>query len=204
MNEVANKTGIFPICSKISLEEREFRNHQRCFVVLLTGLPASGKSTIATELERKLFDLGKHVCLLDGDNVRHGLCSDLGFSPEDRKENIRRVGEVARILANLGFICITAFISPCRKDRKMLRQMSLQGRFIEVFINAPVAVCEARDPKGLYAAARANRIKDFTGISAPYEPPLSPEVEIPTHKLTVSESVAMLLKHVLSQCRNGF
>src|SRR5262245_31796143 len=156
---------IFWSHGKVTLRERELRNHHCGLIVWLTGLSASGKSTIAIELERELFDLGKDACLLDGDNIRHGLCSDLGFSPEDRKENIRRIGEVARILANLGFICITAFISPYRSDREMVRRMSPRGRFIEVFINAPLEVCETRDPKGLYVKARAKQIEHFTGIS---------------------------------------
>src|SRR5213075_792009 len=126
----------------------------------LTGLSGAGKSTIATELERELFNLGKYAYVLDGDNIRHGLCSDLAFSPHDRKENIRRIGEVARLFADAGVICITAFISPYRADREMVRKMMSKGRFIEIFVNAPLEVCEARDPKGLYAKARANQIKE--------------------------------------------
>jgi|ERR1051326_173340 adenylyl-sulfate kinase len=184
---------------KVHVREREVRNQHRGLAIWLTGLSASGKSTLANQLERQLFDMGKNVCLLDGDCLRQGLCADLGFSPEDRKENIRRIGEVALLLANLGCICITALISPYRSDRKWVRNRFLEGRFIEVFVNAPLEICEARDPKGLYLRARANRIKNFTGISAPYQPPLSPELEIPTHKLSISDSVAMLLDCVLSR-----
>src|SRR4030095_14520542 len=166
------------------------------FVIWLTGLSGSGKSTIATELERELFNMGKHAYVLDGDNVRHGLCSDLAFSPEDRKENIRRVGEVAKLFADAGTICITAFISPYASDRQMVRQMVRDGQFIEIYVNAPLRVCEQRDPKGLYARARANEIKDFTGISAPYEAPSKPEIELRTDKFTVAECVAQIIDYL--------
>jgi bifunctional enzyme CysN/CysC len=181
---------------KVTAAQREMRNgHDGC-VVWLTGLSASGKSTLATELERELFQMSKHVYLLDGDNMRHGLCADLGFSPEDRKENIRRIGEVAKLFADAGFICITAFISPYRSDRDTVRKIVPAGRFVEVFVNAPVEVCEARDPKGLYARARAHEIKNFTGVSAPYEEPPAPELEVRTDKLTVAESVAVVLQYL--------
>jgi adenylyl-sulfate kinase len=126
--------------------------------------------------------------------VRHGLCSDLAFSPADRRENIRRIGEMARIMADAGFICITAFISPYRADREAVRARMEPGQFVEIYVNAPLNVCESRDPKGLYAKARANEIRDFTGISAPYEPPLKPELELPTHQLSVQESVTKIVE----------
>jgi adenylyl-sulfate kinase len=132
--------------------------------------------------------------VLDGDKVRHGLCSDLAFSPADRRENIRRIGEMARIMADAGFICITAFISPYRADREAVRARMEPGQFVEIYVNAPLNVCESRDPKGLYAKARANEIRDFTGISAPYEPPLKPELELPTHQLSVQESVTKIVE----------
>jgi adenylyl-sulfate kinase len=181
---------------KVAAEQRTARNGHPGCVVWLTGLSASGKSTIATELERKLFALGRQVYALDGDNLRHGLCRDLGFSPEDRKENIRRVSEVARLFADAGVICITAFISPYRADRDLARAIATADRFIEVYLNAPLSVCERRDPKGLYARARAGQIKDFTGISAPYEPPLHAEVELHTDKQTVAECVAAVLARI--------
>jgi len=134
--------------------------------------------------------------VLDGDKVRHGLCSDLGFSPDDRRENIRRIGEMAKIMADAGFICITAFISPYREDRDVVRARMEAGQFVEVYVNAPLNVCESRDPKGLYAKARANEIKDFTGISAPYEPPLKPELELPTHLMNVQESVTRIVEYL--------
>lgn len=167
--------------------QRELRNGHRGCVVWLTGLSSAGKSTIASELERELFNLGRQAYVLDGDNIRHGLCSDLGFTPKDRAENIRRVGEVAKLFTDAGIICITAFISPYRADRHFVRELLPPGHFIEVFVNAPLAVCEQRDPKGLYAKARALEIKEFTGVSAPYEPPVQPELELRTDQLTVAE-----------------
>ena len=178
---------------KVTPDQRALRNGHRGRVIWLTGLSASGKSTIATELERELFNLGQHVYVLDGDNMRHGLCSDLGFSPKDRKENIRRVGETAKLFAEAGNICITAFISPYRSDREMVRQILEPGKFVEVYVN------EARDPKGLYAKARAHEIKEFTGISAPYEAPERAEVELPTDQLTVAESVARIIEYLQLQ-----
>lgn len=181
---------------KITAEQRELRNGHPGCVVWLTGLSASGKSTIATELERQLFNRGSQVCLLDGDNIRHGLCLDLGFSQADRTENIRRVGEVAKLFANHGTVCITAFISPYRADRDLVRNILPGGRFIEIFVNAPIEVCEARDPKGLYAKARSNVIKNFTGVSAPYEAPAHPELELRTDLLGPEECVGRILDYL--------
>jgi bifunctional enzyme CysN/CysC len=181
---------------RVTTQQRSLRNGHKGCVVWLTGLSASGKSTIATELERELFNMGQHVYVLDGDNVRHGLCSDLGFSPADRKENIRRVGEAAKLFADAGIICVTAFISPYRSDRQLVRQMLEPGLFVEVYVNAPIEVCEQRDPKGLYAKARANQIKEFTGISAPYESPIEPEIELRTDQFAVAESVARVIEYL--------
>ena len=141
----------------------------------------------------KLFNQGRLAYVLDGDNTRHGLCSDLGFSPEDRKENIRRLGEVARLFGDAGIICIAAFISPYRSDRDEVRRIVPPGKFIEVYVNAPLEVCEQRDPKGLYVKAHSGEIKEFTGVSAPYEPPLNPELELHTDKLSVAECVSAIL-----------
>jgi bifunctional enzyme CysN/CysC len=183
----------------VTSRQRELRNGHLGCVIWLTGLSGAGKSTIATELERELFNLGRHVYVLDGDNIRHGLGSDLGFSPKDRTENIRRVGEVAKLFADAGVICITAFISPYRADRDLVRKITPSDRFIEVFVNAPLAVCEQRDPKGLYVKARAKEIKEFTGISAPYETPADPELELRTDQLTVAESVARIMEFLQVQ-----
>ena len=181
---------------KVTARQRASRNGHAGRVVWLTGLSGSGKSTIANELERELFNLGKHAYVLDGDKIRHGLCSDLAFSPGDRKENIRRVGEMARLFADAGTICITAFISPYRSDRELVRKMAEAGQFVEVYVNAPLSVCEQRDPKGLYVKARANEIKEFTGISAPYELPEKPEIELRTDQLSVAESVAKIVEYL--------
>jgi len=184
---------------KVTAQQRELRNGHLGCVLWLTGLSSAGKSTIATELERELFNLGRHAYVLDGDNIRHGLGSDLGFSPKDRTENIRRIGEVAKLFADAGVICITAFISPYREDRGLVRRILPRGRFIEVFVNAPLEVCEQRDPKGLYAKARAKEIKEFTGISAPYEAPLNPEIELRTDQLTIAECVTRVLEFLQIQ-----
>jgi bifunctional enzyme CysN/CysC len=197
-NALQKSHNIYWSQSKVTAAQRAARNGHSGRVLWLTGLSSSGKSTIATELERELFVMGKHAYVLDGDNVRHGLCSDLGFSPANRTENIRRIGEVAKLFADAGIICITAFISPYRSDRDIVRRMMQPGQFIEVYINAPIEVCEQRDPKGLYAKARANEIKNFTGVSAPYETPLQPEIELRTDQLTVAESVAKIIEHIHS------
>jgi adenylylsulfate kinase len=164
-------------------------------VLWLTGLSGAGKSTIAGRLKRALTKAGLPVCLLDGDVVRRHLCSDLGFAEADRKENIRRVAEVARLMADTGVICIVALISPFRADRQAARSRLKSGQFLEVFINAPLEVCEKRDPKGHYANARAGKIKQFTGISSPYEAPEKPEIVLRTDQLTVNASVTQILQH---------
>lgn len=171
---------------------KEPREMSGC-VVWLTGLSGAGKSTIANELERQLRLLGKSTYVLDGDKVRANLCSDLGFSPEDRKENIRRIAEVARLFADAGLVCIVAFISPYRADRDRARALLPEGRFIEVYLSTPLEVCEQRDTKGLYAKARAGLVTEFTGISAPYEPPAKPELELRTDKLKLDECVTKVI-----------
>jgi bifunctional enzyme CysN/CysC len=181
---------------KITTQQRALRLGHLGRVLWLTGLSGAGKSTIAAELERELFAQGQHAYVLDGDNIRHGLNRDLGFSPEDRKENIRRIGEVAKLLVDAGLICITAFISPYRADRALVRSLVAEGQFIEVFVNAPLEVCEQRDNKGLYARARAGEIKEFTGISAPYETPLHPELELRTDELSVAQAVERILEYL--------
>jgi bifunctional enzyme CysN/CysC len=187
---------IFWSKGKIDREVREQRNKHKGAIIWLTGLSGAGKSTIATELERELFAMGSHTYILDGDNIRHGLSANLGFSPEDRQENIRRVGEVARLLMDAGVLVITAFISPYRDDRRLARSLVDDGDFIEIYVNAPVEVCEQRDPKGLYKKARAGQIANFTGISAPYEAPEKPEVEVHTDKQSAAECVAHIIDYL--------
>ncbi|WP_159567071.1 adenylyl-sulfate kinase [Budvicia diplopodorum] len=162
----------------ITRTEREVANQHCAVVVWLTGLSGSGKSTIAGALEQALHHRGVHTYLLDGDNVRHGLCQDLGFSDGDRRENIRRVGEVAGLMMDAGLVVITAFISPYRHDRESVALRLPPGSFIEVFVDTPIEICERRDPKGLYKKARRGEIKQFTGIDLPYEQPLNPDVHL--------------------------
>jgi len=179
--------------ANVAKEEREKLLGHKGAVVWFTGLSASGKSTIASEVENLLYETGCLTYVLDGDNVRHGLNNDLGFSPEDREENIRRIGEVAKLFADAGILTMTAFISPYRVDRDRVRELMGDGRFIEVFVDCPVDICEERDPKGLYKRAKAGEIKEFTGISAPYEPPENPEIALDTDKLTIEESAQVIV-----------
>jgi adenylyl-sulfate kinase len=178
-------------------EERERRLGQRGCVVWFTGLSGSGKSTVARAVERRLADAGRLAYVLDGDNVRHGLCADLGFSDADRTENVRRVAEVAALLADAGIVVLTAFISPFRKDRAGARAAAETalgpGRFVEAFVDAPLAVCEARDPKGLYAKARRGEIPEFTGIASPYEAPERPEIVVRTAEVGLDAAAADVL-----------
>ncbi|MEY2562663.1 MAG: bifunctional enzyme CysN/CysC [Verrucomicrobiota bacterium] len=189
--------------SEITAERRAARNGHRGAVVWLTGLSGAGKSTIARALENELFQRAMNTYVLDGDNLRHGLNSNLGFAPEDRAENIRRVGEVARLMADAGTVVITSFISPYRLDRRLAREIALQAgaEFVEVFVDAPLAVCEERDPKGLYQKARAGQLKGFTGIDAPYEPPEEPDVVVHTHEQSAAESVDRILDELLPRLR---
>ena len=173
---------------KIIKEDRVKLLNQKGVTIWLTGLSGSGKSTIAVELEHALIENRHQAYILDGDNIRHGLNKNLGFSPEDRTENIRRIGEVAKLFTDAGIITIAAFISPYREDRDAVRKLLNDGEFIEVYVECPLDVCEERDTKGLYKKARAGEVKDFTGISAPYEEPLNPELTIDSSKLTGEES----------------
>ena len=181
---------------EIGRAEREKLLRQKGAVLWYTGLSASGKSTLARAVEAKLYDRGCLIYVLDGDNIRHGLNKNLGFSPEDREENIRRLGEVAKLFFDAGVIVMTAFISPYRKDRGLARSLVDQGRFIEVYCSCSTETCEQRDPKGLYKKARAGEIKEFTGISAPYEEPESPEIDVPTDRLTIEESVDKVIGYL--------
>ena len=188
-------TNITAVEHAVSRRSRAERNGHAGGVLWMTGLSGSGKSTLSVELERQLFALGYQVVVLDGDNLRHGLNANLGFSPEDRSENIRRAGEVAALFAESGFIVVTAFISPYREDRSRARDAAKEN-FHEVFVSADLEVCEGRDPKGLYQKARAGEISEFTGVSAPYEIPEKYEFEVDTGALTVSESVDALVRYI--------
>jgi adenylylsulfate kinase len=168
-------------------------------VVWLTGLSGSGKSTIATELERELFNMGKQAYVLDGDNIRHGLCRDLGFSESDRAENIRRVGEVARLMVDAGLIVLASFISPSRRERDSVRARFDEGEFFEVYVSTPLAICEQRDPKGLYKLARSGKLDNLTGVSAPYDVPPSADFTMDTSVHSLDESTRRLLAFILER-----
>jgi len=169
--------------------------------VVFCGLAASGKSTIAKHLEKLLYNRGCSTYVFDGDNVRHGLCSDLGFSPEDRKENIRRVGEVAKLFIDAGLIVLAAFIAPYREDRERIRKLLQEGQYIEIFLKCPFSECERRDPKGIYKKAKSGEIQHFTGFSAPYEEPETPEIILETDKMTIDECVEIILNYLTE---NGY
>jgi len=175
-------------------ELREELHGHKGAAVWFTGLSASGKSTIAQQLERLLYENGCSTYVFDGDNVRHGLCSDLGFSPEDRAENIRRIGEMVKLFVDAGIIALTAFISPYREDRERIRKLVGNDRFFEVYVSCPVEVCAKRDPKGIYAKAMAGLIKDFTGISAPYESPESPSLVIASDRTSASNGAEQIVE----------
>tara|TARA_B100000530_G_scaffold293048_1_gene210437 strand:+ start:864 stop:1472 length:609 start_codon:yes stop_codon:yes gene_type:complete len=188
--------------SEIDQAAREELLKQKGCVIWFTGLSGSGKSTVANQVAAHLHQSGRITYVLDGDNIRHGLNKNLGFSPEDRQENIRRIGEVAKLFADAGLITTTAFISPYRQDRDAVRDIMLPDRFIEVFVDCPLEVCENRDPKGLYKKARAGELKGFTGIDAPYEAPQSPELVVNTNELDVAgcteQVIAYLMEHGLT------
>ena len=182
----------------VSREDRERLHNHKGAVIWFTGLSASGKSTIAHLVEKRLHERGCSTYVLDGDNVRHGLCSDLGFIPEDRAENIRRIGEMVKLFANTAIIALTAFISPYREDRTKVRNLLKPGEFFEVYVNCPLEVCASRDPKGIYQKAKDGLIKEFTGITAPYEPPEDPEIVVYSDKEDANES-AMRVVHLLEK-----
>lgn len=178
--------------------DREKLLGQRGVTVWFTGLSGSGKSTLAVAVERALHEMGKLTYILDGDNIRHGINSNLGFSPEDRKENIRRIAEISKLFRDVGVINLTAFISPYREDRQLARDLS-DNDFVEIFVDAPLDACEQRDPKGLYKKARAGEIPEFTGISAPYEAPEKPELHVKTAENSVDECVGLIIDYLKAQ-----
>lgn len=180
----------------ISKEQRHEKNGYEGKIIWFTGLSASGKSTIANAFSRRLFELEKQVYVLDGDNIRQGLNNDLGFGDEARKENIRRIGEVAKLFIDSGQYVLTAFISPFREDRQLVRDLVPDGEFIEVFVKCSIEACEKRDPKGLYKKARKNEIPNFTGISSPYEEPLKPEIIVDSELFSVEQCVDQLINQL--------
>ena len=184
---------------EVDKDARAAAHGHRGAVLWFTGLSGSGKSTIGHRVERMLIDRGAFAYVLDGDNIRHGLNSDLGFSPEDRVENIRRIGEVSRLFADAGALVVSAFISPYREDRDRIRGLMGEGEFVEVFVDTPLEICEARDPKGLYKKARAGEISNFTGLDAPYEAPENPEVHLLTENLTIDEAAAQVIRYLEQQ-----
>ena len=183
--------------ASVTRQQREQKNGHKSVIIWFTGLSGAGKSTLAHAVEEQLFQRGCNTYVCDGDNIRHGLCGDLGFSPEHRVENIRRIGEVAKLFLDAGVIVLTAFISPYRADRERARERVAAGDFIEVYCRCTLEVCEKRDVKGLYQRAKAGEIKEFTGISAPYEEPVAPEIVIDTDKYSVRECVNTIMQYLI-------
>jgi len=179
---------------KVTREMREKLNGHRSIALWFTGLPSSGKSTIAHAVEERLYKMGVRTYTFDGDNVRHGLCSDLGFSPEDRAENLRRIAEMIKLFLDAGIVVLAAFVSPFRKDREKIRRIISEKDFIEIYCKCPVEVCMKRDPKGMYERALRGEIKEYTGISSPYEEPENPDLILETHLLSIEECVERVLK----------
>lgn len=182
--------------SLIKREDREKHKLHKSFVIWFTGLPSSGKSTIAHHVEKVLFDLGCHTYVFDGDNIRHGLCRDLGFSKEERKENIRRIAEVIKLFLDAGIICLTAFVSPYRKDREMAKKIIGEKDFFEVYVKCPVEVCESRDKKGLYKKARMGLIQNYTGVNEVYEEPANPDLILETDKNELETCVNKVIEFI--------
>ena len=184
---------IYPIKTKVSKQQREELMNQRAKLIWFTGLSGSGKSTLAVQLEAQLHELGFKTYLLDGDNIRAGLNKDLSFTDEGRIENIRRIGEVSKLLLDAGVVVLSAFISPFQADREQVRKIVGQENYMEIFVDAPLEVCEQRDVKGLYKKARAGEVKNFTGIDSPYEAPTNPDLVLETGVLSIDESVGKLI-----------
>ena len=208
MEAIAKKNNVTWFNGHVSREDREKLHGHKGAVVWFTGLSASGKSTIAHLVEKELHRLGCSTYALDGDNVRHGLCSDLAFSSKDRAENIRRIGEMVKLFVDAGIIVLTAFISPYRKDRQKLRSLFHNGQFLEIYVDCPPETCSKRDQKGLYAKARSGVIKEFTGVSAPYEPPENPSLTIPSHEQSAKEAAARVIRliqqhHIIKDVLTG-
>lgn len=200
---MSTSTNIIAQAYKTGKADRIRQNGHKPCVVWFTGLSGSGKSTLANAVEQLLVAEGIHTYVLDGDNIRHGLNSNLDFSEAGRRENIRRIGEVSKLFVDAGIVVLTAFISPFKSDRAMVRTMVDQQEFIEVFVDCPIEVCEERDVKGLYKKARAGEISDFTGISSPFEIPEHPEIMIKTAECSINEAAALIATHVLKQIKTA-
>ena len=193
---MTSSTNIFWHDSAVSKEDRQRLTQHKSVILWFTGLSGSGKSTLSAALEKELYTQDILTYRLDGDNIRHGLNKNLGFSPEDRTENIRRIGEVAKLMIDAGVIVLTAFISPYRNDRLLVRELVEEGEYIEIYVKASLETCEQRDPKGLYKKARLGEIQGFTGIDAPYEEPVSPEIIIDTNALSIEEAVQIIITYL--------
>ena len=192
---------IYPIKTKVSKQQREELMNQHATLIWFTGLSGSGKSTLAVQLEAQLHALGFKTYLLDGDNIRSGLNKDLSFTDDGRIENIRRIGEVSKLLLDAGVVVLSAFISPFKADREQVKTIVGPENYVEVFVDAPLEVCEQRDVKGLYKKARAGEVKNFTGIDSPYESPENPDIHIPTHQFRIEESIDRLMKFLLPRLK---
>jgi len=190
------KENIIPHSYQVSKADRQTNNKHKSLLLWFTGLSGSGKSTIANVVEQELYKLGIKTYTLDGDNIRNGINKDLSFAPEDRTENIRRIAEIANLMVDAGVVVLAAFVSPYKKDRENIKKIVQEENFVEVFVNTSLAECERRDVKGLYQKARAGEIKNMTGISAPYEAPENPDIEIKTEENSVEEAVSKILKHI--------
>ena len=197
---MGEKLHIIPHQHSVSKQDREQQNGHKGHVLWFTGLSGSGKSTVASAVERELYQMGYRTFILDGDNVRAGLNSDLDFSAQSREENIRRIAHVSALMKDAGLIVLSAFVSPYAKDRDFVRSAS-DYDFSEIFISTPLEVCEQRDVKGLYAKARAGEISDFTGISAPFEEPTNPELDVPTHTMSIKEATNMVVSFVIENVK---
>lgn len=189
---------IIPHAATITKEDRQNLNGNKSAILWYTGLSGSGKSTLANKVEEKLFEMRLHTYVLDGDNIRMGLNKGLGFTAEDRTENIRRIGEVAKLFVDAGVLVSTAFISPYIADRDMVRSIVKEGEFVEILIDCPIEICEKRDVKGLYEKARAGIIKNFTGVSDPYEAPVKPEIVVKTGELSLEESAQQVIDYLVA------
>ena len=190
-----NSSIVWQDCKVNKVQRAEQKQQQPC-ILWFTGLSGSGKSTLANALEQKLFELNHHTYLLDGDNVRHGMNKDLGFSDQDRQENIRRIGELSALFVDAGLLVLAAFISPFRTERRMVRELVGPGEFIEIYVATPLSTCEQRDPKGLYKKARVGEIRNFTGIDSGYEAPEQPELVIDTSLQSLDQSVDCIINHL--------